>query len=476
MLFVEARFLLFFLAAFLVHWALRGNRSRKLWLLACSYAFYGAWDWRFLFLILASTVIDFAVGLRLPRATTSRRRRLWLAASLTANLSILGFFKYAGFFATSGAAFLNAIGLPCSAPTLSIILPVGISFFTFQTMSYTIDVYRGLLEPRRGVGGFFDFALFVSFFPQLVAGPIVRAIHFLPQLDGRRLFASVPVRAALTLFLLGFIKKACIADQVAAVVDSVFSQAGTPGLLDHWLATCLYTIQIYCDFSGYSDMAIATAALLGYGLPENFAFPYLARNITVFWRRWHISLSTWFRDYLYIPLGGNRSKQGRTLANLLLVFFLCGLWHGAAWNFVLWGLYHGAFLVLERLGRGSSAGERLGARLARLPAPLASLYTLLVVMVGWVLFRAESLGDVGRFLAALVGARGTDTVTAVAHPAWWLLVAGFALVHWRMADGRVKQRIEQLDPIPFGVLFGISTAIALAFTATGHVPFIYFQF
>ena len=483
MLFVEGRFLFFFLVTFLVHWGLPRNRPRKLWLLACSYVFYGAWDWRFLFLILASTVIDFAVGLGLTRPSRPSGRRLWLAASLVANLSILGFFKYAGFFVSEGAELLSAIGLPCSIPTLSIILPVGISFFTFQTMSYTIDVYRGQLAPRRGLGGFLDFALFVGFFPQLVAGPIVRAVTFLPQLDGKRLWSSVPVRAALTLFLFGFIKKACIGDQVAVVVDAVFSNVGAAGVLDHWLAVSLYTIQIYCDFSGYSDMAIATAALLGYTLPDNFAHPYLARSITDFWRRWHISLSSWFRDYLYISLGGNRRGRTRTFANLALVFLLCGLWHGAAWNFVLWGLFHGAFLILERLGGRGPGSLSLATRLANLPAPLSSAYTLLVVMVGWILFRAGSLAEAARYLLVMVGAHPQGAPTPQAGPpldaasaSWWLLVLAFVICHLALSDGRLKRRLDTIAPFPFGLVLGAATALALFFAATGHTPFIYFQF
>ncbi|MAE28195.1 MAG: hypothetical protein CMJ87_04320 [Planctomycetes bacterium] len=478
MLFVEGRFLLFFLVTFLVHWGLRGNRSRKLWLLACSYFFYGAWDWRFLFLILASTLIDFAVGLGLSRGGTQRAKRRWLGASLLANLGILGFFKYAGFFVAEGARLSNAIGLPCSPATLEIILPVGISFFTFQTMSYTIDVYRGQLAPRRGVGGFLDFALFVGFFPQLVAGPIVRAVTFLPQLDARRLWNSVPLRAALTLFLFGFIKKACVGDQVAQVVDTVFASVGASGALDHWLAISLYTLQIYCDFSGYSDMAIASAALLGYTLPDNFAHPYLARNITDFWRRWHISLSSWFRDYLYIPLGGNRRGRGRTLQNLVLVFLLCGLWHGAAWNFVLWGLFHGLFLVLERLGGRKQLDHHSPPPLQRLPAPLGAVYSLLVVMVGWIIFRAHNMADVARFLLVMVGARTPEAgpPAAGASHAWWLLVLAFASCHYALADGRLKKRLDSLPPAAFGLVLGSATALALFFAATGHTPFIYFQF
>ena len=283
MVFTELRFLFFFLVVFVLHWTLSGATSRKVLLLISSYVFYSAWDWRFASLLLLSTVIDYWVARAIEREPADRRRKGWLTISLLANLGILGFFKYFNFFVQSGAGFLGWLGLPVDVPTLSIVLPLGISFYTFQTMSYTLDVYRRKLR----AAGPLDFAVFVAFFPQLVAGPIVRASDFLPQLTTLRRWADVVVRPALTLFLIGYIKKACVADNIAPIVDTYFAAPATFTASAAVLAVMLYAVQIYCDFSGYSDMAIGTARLLGYDLCRNFDAPYLSASVTEFWRRWH---------------------------------------------------------------------------------------------------------------------------------------------------------------------------------------------
>ncbi len=462
MLFNELRFVVFFAVAAGLYWSVRRDGLRKTWLLLASWAFYGAWDPRFLSLILASTVVDFTAALRIAGSDDPRVRKRWLLTSLVANLGLLGVFKYLGFFADGAVRLAGLLGVDLDQPTLEIVLPVGISFYTFQTLSYTIDVYRGNLAANRS---FRDVALFVAFFPQLVAGPIVRASDFLPQMATPRRAADVAWRPLCTLFLLGWIKKACISDQVAPVVDAVFADPTSYGALDHWLASLLYTIQIYGDFSGYSDMAIATAGMLGYTLPVNFAFPYLARSITEFWRRWHISLSTWFRDYLYIPLGGNRAGGVATYRNLVVVFLLCGLWHGANWTFVVWGLYHGLFLVLERVTGRSRAGAA---------GPLGHLLTLVLVLVGWVVFRSPDLATAGTVLARLVGA-GADA-TASVDPAWWALVPVFAVAQVVMANGRIPARLARLPDVAYAAVFGVVVALALPFAATGYQAFIYFQF
>src|SRR6266436_4527133 len=306
MSFVEFRFLWFFLLVFVVYWTIRGNSARKVWLLVCSYAFYAAWNWKFTFLVLGSTTVDYIVDLALGRSKSPAWRRFWIATSVCVNLGALAFFKYFNFFVSSASEFVAWLGLPTSVNTLNIILPVGISFYTFHSMSYTIDVYR---RKQRPISNFVDLSLFVSFFPPLVAGPIVRAVYFLPQLVSVRKFSNVDVRGAVMLFLAGFIKKACIADGVAPTVDRYFAHPADFTPTSAWVAVLFYAIQIYCDFSGYTDMAIATAGLLGYQLPVNFRFPYFAENIAGFWHRWHISLSSWLRDYLYIPLGGNRGPS-----------------------------------------------------------------------------------------------------------------------------------------------------------------------
>ncbi|MFT7462346.1 MAG: alginate O-acetyltransferase complex protein AlgI [Pseudohongiellaceae bacterium] len=466
MIFTEPRFLWFFLVVFAVYWATPRPSARKLWLLAASYTFYGAWNKKFLLLILFSTVVDYVAGRALAAEKPQSIRKRWLLLSLGTNLGLLGVFKYYDFFISEGAQLLSWMGLAVEPRLLEVILPAGISFYTFQTLSYTIDVYRRKMQPTRSL---LDFALFVGFFPQLVAGPIVRAIDFLPQLASKRRFADVAVRAQLVLFMVGFIKKAVVSDSVAPVVEQIFASPEAYGFGAKWLGALLYTVQIYCDFSGYSDMAIASAGLLGYELTLNFDFPYLARSITSFWRRWHISLSSWFRDYLYIPLGGNRGTSRQTLRNLLLVFLLCGLWHGARWTFILWGLYHGAFLVFERLSWGQT--------LKRLPRAVAHLYALLVAVGGWVLFRSDNLPAAGRFLRGMVP--GGSDVAALSTPhqgLWWAGLGGFALVHVSMSRDWLTPRVQGLSDWAFAGLYGLALALIAPWIATDFQPFIYFQF
>jgi D-alanyl-lipoteichoic acid acyltransferase DltB (MBOAT superfamily) len=463
MLFTELRFLVFFAVVFVVHWALRGNTARKIFLLVVSYAFYAGWDWRFLGLIVASTLVDYIAGRALGReGLTAGQRRGWMIASLIVNLGILGLFKYYDFFVTSAVELSAWLGLPLSARTLSLTLPVGISFYTFQTLSYTLDVYRERLAP---VTSLLDFSLFVAFFPQLVAGPIVRASTFLPQLDTGRSFAKVLVRQQLTLFLIGYVKKACVADNLAAAIDPVFADPAGYSTAALWVALFLYGVQIYCDFSGYSDMAIAVAGLLGYELALNFYFPYLATTVTEFWRRWHISLSTWFRDYLYLPLGGNRGSAARTYFNLATVFVLCGLWHGASWNFVVWGVVHGALLIAERI---TGWRNRVGLALP------GWAVTQLCVMLAWIPFRTANLASAGSFLGGMFGATHRHT-QGLSPELAWLLLALLALhaatYFWKLPD-----RLATLPPALFAPAFGLLAALVLPFAAANYQPFIYFQF
>jgi len=467
-LFTELRFLGFFLVVFLVYWGLRWNGARKLWLLAASYLFYAGWDWRFLGLIVLSTAVDFVVGRMLDGAASPGVRRLLLSVSVGVNLGILGLFKYFNFFAASAADLLAWIGLPTSERALSLILPVGISFYTFQTLSYTIDIYRRRLKPTSNL---LDFSLFVAFFPQLVAGPIVRASSFLPQLERVRRFGEIPIRFCLTLFLVGYVKKACVADNMAILVDPVFADPTAAATAELWLAMFLYGVQIFCDFSGYSDMAIATGGLLGFRLPLNFAHPYTAATMTEFWRRWHISLSTWFRDYLYIPLGGNRGSRRKLLLNLVVVFFLCGLWHGASWNFVIWGLLHGGVLVIERV-----FGLREASSEPRSWATRAAV-TQLLVMLAWVVFRSTDLATSASFYQGLLG--GTAAV-ATNEPSlsalWWLWLGALAALHFALRRRDLFERSNALPDWAFALVFGAAVALALPWVAADYQPFIYFQF
>lgn len=470
MLFIESRFFLFFAAVFAIHWLLRGNRLRQLWLLTCSYVFYAAWDWRFLSLILASTLIDYLAALQIDAARDRAARRRWLVLSIAGNLGILGFFKYFNFFTESLAALSSSLGVGISQPTLDIVLPVGISFYTFQTMSYSLDVYFGKLRPTRDM---LKVALFVAFFPQLVAGPIMRAKGFMPQLASTRIFPPADqTRGFLVLFLVGFFKKACVSDNLAPFVDRFFEDPGAFGAAAAWTAVLFYAVQIYCDFSGYSDMAIACAGLLGYQLILNFAFPYFAGNITDFWRRWHMSLSSWLRDYLYIPLGGSRGSRIFTLRNLMITMLLGGLWHGAAWNFVLWGGLHGVALALHR--RWSTATAGAGEFFRRALVVLGPVLTFYWVCVMWIFFRAESLPDAIETLRSFVlfDARGTESLPVDPIP----IMVGLALLH-ALARWKVLDRWWRKAPSEaFSAAYGAAWALALALVAMGARPFIYFQF
>jgi alginate O-acetyltransferase complex protein AlgI len=501
MLFVEFRFLIFFLVVFSVYWALRGNTSRKVWLLACSYFFYGAWDWRFLLILIASTTLDYTVGMLLVYLRAPGARRACVALSLCINLGLICFFKYFNFFVESASGFLFWIGLPASLTTLKIIIPVGVSFFTFQSMSYTIDIYRGRLKAVRN---FLDLAFFVSFFPQLVAGPIVRAISFLPQLVERRKFANVDVRAALTLFLLGFVKKACIADTVAPEVDRYFADPGRFTAISGWLAVLSYAVQIYCDFSGYTDMAIACARLLGYELTVNFSFPYFSHSVTEFWRRWHISLSTWLRDYLYISLGGNRGSIFFTYRNLMLTMLLGGLWHGSRWTFAIWGTLHGLALVVHREWlrwierRQSAAAVTLpsSAGPVRRPLPvwapgffsagetfLATALTFYWTCITWIFFRSADLTKPMTFadfhtaktvLKAFVLFKSKGHHVLGAYIIW--LLFGLAIVHWLNYRRTFSGWWRRGPDVVFAAGYGCVVALVLLFIPTRYSPFIYFQF
>jgi len=462
LLFVELRFFYFLVAVLAIHWALRNDRARKVFLLAASYAFYAAWDYRFLSLILISTLVDYAAGIGMARA--GPRRRLWLLVSLIVNLGLLGVFKYYDFFGESAVALGTWLGVPLSYTALNLVLPVGISFYTFQTLSYSIDVYRGRLAPTRDL---FDLALFVAFFPQLVAGPIVRATEFLPQLRTARRREDVPLRACLGLFLVGFVKKACVSDNLSPFVDAYFANPAAYDVFASWIATLFYSIQIYCDFSGYSDMAIASAGLLGYRLCPNFHAPYLSPNITEFWRRWHISLSSWLRDYLYIPLGGNRGSRAFTHRNLMITMLLGGLWHGAAANFVIWGALHGLALVVHREWRRlASPGV--------LPRPVATGFTFLWVCVAWIFFRAPTF-DVAMQICRSVLLFDASGSVSIATSSL-LVIAGLAAAHLAARTPAAASFARGLPTPVFAAGYAVLFALALAFAPVDAKPFIYFQF
>jgi len=386
------------------------HRYRWMLLLGASYYFYMCWRPEYLVLILCSTIIDYWAGLKMGRRGTKDARRPFLVLSLLVNLGLLFTFKYLGFLTDSVEALLGLFGQPTDVPSTALVLPVGISFYTFQTLSYSIDVYRGDKEPESHLG---IFALYVSFFPQLVAGPIERSTRLLPQFFQKHEFDYVRIVDGLKLVVWGLFKKVVIADRVGLYVNEVYNNPGTYEGAAVWMATYLFAVQIYCDFSGYSDIAIGAAKVLGFDLMENFRQPYFSKSIREFWRRWHISLSTWFRDYVYISLGGNRVSTAWWYFNLMVVFVVSGLWHGAAWTFVIWGALHGAFLIAGVIAQPmwdrlwNRIGEVYQLRtshyaagfviswpsITRLREWVAVLVTFHLVCFGWVFFRANSLPD-----------------------------------------------------------------------------------
>lgn len=399
MLFNSFEFLIFFPIVFILYWILnkKALKWQNLLILIASYFFYSCWDWRFVFLLAFSTLLDFYTGNKIFKAQRIGSKKIWLWISVVVNLGFLGFFKYYNFFIDSFANLLTNFGLTPHYPTLNIILPVGISFYTFHGLSYVIDIYYNRFKPTRN---FVDYALFVSFFPLLVAGPIERAKHLLPQIQSKRKFDYDLFVEGITQMIWGFFKKVVIADRVAAVVNQVYSSPGEYGNYNLAIATVFFAIQIYCDFSGYSDIAIGAGKTMGFRLLKNFNMPYFSKSLNEFWKKWHISLTSWFRDYFYIPMGGNRKGEIRTYFNIFIVFVVSGLWHGAAFTFIIWGAIHGLMLMIERylkpyLRFGKVKNDPLFG--------LASvIFTFTIVCVGWVFFRADSLADSIEILKGMV--------------------------------------------------------------------------
>lgn len=393
MLFNSLEFLIFLPLCFILYWFVV-NRNLKLqntFILVASYFFYGWWDYRFLGLIAFSTVIDYSLGIAISKSQVKSRRKLLLFISLAINLGLLGFFKYFNFFVDSWIEAFNSLGYEMHASTLNIILPVGISFYTFQTLSYTIDVYREKLEPSKNL---INFAAYVAFFPQLVAGPIERATNLLPQFSKKRIFNEEQAISGVNLILWGLFQKVVIADSCAPYVNSIFNTYESMNSLSLILGAVYFAFQIYCDFAGYSNIAIGTARLLGFDLMRNFNYPYFSRDIAEFWRRWHISLSTWFRDYLYIPLGGSRGSKSNQLRNVLIIFIVSGFWHGANWTFIFWGALHALFFIpvllfnANRKNLDQVATNRLLPNFKELGQ---MLFTLMLTCFAWIFFRASSV-------------------------------------------------------------------------------------
>jgi alginate O-acetyltransferase complex protein AlgI len=470
MVFNSLEFVVFFAAVYALYRVLP-HRPQNWLLLVASYYFYAAWDWRFLSLLIGSTVVDYSVALYLGRRhdDAHRRRVLWI--SIAFNLGVLGFFKYYGFFAENLRVLLDTAGIGVSLPTLQVVLPIGISFYTFMTLSYVIDVYRREIAPTRDL---LDFAVFVAFFPHLVAGPILRASSLIPQIAHPRRPTRAQMSDGAWLVGWGLVKKALVADNLARIADAVFANPA-PSALEVLVGVYAFAFQIYGDFSGYTDIARGISKWMGIELNLNFLFPYFVRSPQAFWKHWHISLSTWLRDYLYVPLGGNRGSRARTYRNLMITMILGGLWHGAAWPFVIWGVYQGALLVVYRW-----AGERWqGARwIAALDGPAGRILGWAVMFhltcYGWLIFRADSASTIARMTAAL--GRWDGSVPATLALEWLFYSAPLLLVHGYEAWRRDLHAVPSLPLLPRYVTVVGLAYLTLLFGEFGGSQFIYFQF
>jgi alginate O-acetyltransferase complex protein AlgI len=477
MLFPTITFALFFMIVLPVSWLLLPRRRRwKLFMIAASYFFYGYWDWRFCFLLAASTLANQLFARLIHNSDDERARRRWLVAAIVVNLGVLGFFKYYDFFVTSATNTLHDLGIGVSPELVSVVLPIGISFFTFQALSYVIDIYRGTFEPGR----LLDFAVFLSFFPHVVAGPIVRPAEFMPQLKARHDPRHIDASRAFFLIFIGLFKKVVIANVLATeIVDAVFASPQQHSSLEVLVAIYAYAVQIYADFSGYTDMAIGLALLLGFRFPQNFDSPYTAQSVQDFWRRWHMTLSRWLRDYLYVPLGGNRRGSRRTYVNLMLTMLLGGLWHGAAWTFVVWGAIHGLYLCVEHSRR--SRRERQG-----LPEPpdtmrrrwMQRFVTFNLVCFAWVFFRSESLENAFEMLGRLVDpSYWFDASPLITVGVLLAIAVGLAEQYIpRTAWSRAMTRFSYLAPVLQGVVLGLMLLVTNTMGPSGVAPFIYFRF
>ena len=482
MLFNSFEFFLFFPCVVLVHFLIP-HRFRWLLLLAASYYFYMAWEPVYILLIVVSTLVDYFIGLLLGRTQIKPKRVLLLCVSVFVNLGLLFFFKYYNFLSTSFEDLFRLLSLPLSLPKTNVLLPIGISFYTFQTLGYTIDVYRGRQEPQKHLG---IFALYVAFFPQLVAGPIERAKNLIPQLIQKHEFDYDRVTSGLKLMAWGLFKKIVIADRLASLVDTVYSDpTGFEGPV-LFTATIFFAFQIYCDFSGYSDMAIGAAQVLGIKLMINFKRPYFAASIIEFWRRWHISLSTWFRDYLYISLGGSRAGLYRLLISIFVVFFLSGLWHGAKWTYVIWGVYH-ALLYLLSYVLIKRYPALLGSEKSTLLSNIVKiLFTFSLVCIGWIIFRADSMQDVAYIITHLIsGWTGYADILTIKSKIGisvfqmlicWSSIAFLLVIQIIQRKGSIRERVSKL---PFIVRWSLYYALILSILLLGVFSenhFIYFQF
>ena len=474
MLFCSEQFLVFFTLVFALYWATPWHRVRIWILLVASFYFYASWNQWLALIIGVSTTIDYFVAKGIQASDNPRRRKLLLSVTIIGNLSLLCYFKYANFFLHSVEEALHAMGSTSSLPVLQVILPIGISFYTFEAINYGVDVYRRHVPAERNLA---HFMLFITFFPHLVAGPIVRARDFLPQINRRKHWDWARMQLGVQFFLMGLFKKLAVADRMALFADPVFAHPEQYRTTAVWLAVLAYSLQIYCDFSGYTDMALGTAHMLGFKLAQNFNMPYASANISEFWRRWHISLSSWLRDYLFIPLGGSRGTSWQTNRNLLITRTLGGLWHGASWTFVVWGVMHGVVLIAHRYFRAfCQARPKIdGALLTPPGTALRIALTFFTVSLAWIFFRATTfttaMAMLGRMFTAQQGLG-----PPMAKESLWVLTAVIVAAHVIALNGLWKKWSVRMPAPMLGMSYALLLTITLVLAPDAGKAFIYFQF
>lgn len=479
MLFNSFEFILFLTISFICYWFVfkKYLKAQNFFLLTISYVFYGWWDWRFLSLIAFSSLVDFVAGQQIEKANSKVRKRLFLWISICTNLGFLGVFKYFNFFAESFTDIMSMIGMQANPWSLNVILPVGISFYTFQTMSYTIDLYRGQMKAEKDHIAFFAY---VSFFPQLVAGPIERAVNLLPQFKIKREFSYEQGADGMRLILWGLFKKVVIADNCAIFVNEVFANYQSSNGLELILGAVFFAFQIYGDFSGYSDIAIGTAKLFGFNLMTNFRTPYFSRDMAEFWRRWHISLSTWFRDYVYIPLGGSRVGKRRAVFNTFVIFLVSGFWHGANWTFIIWGALNALyFLPLLLMGKNRKNTDTVAENryLPNLREFWQMGTTFILTCLAWVFFRSESVGDALQYLAGIFSSNYSFNMDMRSPIFLFLCLIIFAVVEWWIRNSNFAVQVNNVKTksVRYAIYFSVLLMICL-FGAFNETEFIYFQF
>ncbi|MBL7889574.1 MAG: MBOAT family protein [Bacteroidia bacterium] len=479
MLFNSLSFLVFLPIVFILYWFVinKDLKKQNLLILIASYYFYSCWDTRFLFLLIFSTLLDFFTGIKMKEASSIKKKKFWFWLSIGINLGFLGTFKYFNFFASSFAEALNKLGLHVDPVTLNIILPVGISFYTFHGLSYVIDIYKDKIQPERN---FVDYAVFVSFFPLLVAGPIERATHLLPQIKKERIFRYDKAVDGMRQILWGFFKKVVIADNCAEYANEIFNNYTEHNSSTLIMGAFFFTIQIYCDFSGYSDIALGTARLFGIELLRNFAYPYFSRDIAEFWRRWHISLSSWFRDYIYIPLGGSKVSTLKKIRNTFIIFLISGFWHGANWTFIVWGalnaLYFLPLLLFER-NRTNIETVAQGKLFPSVKELLGMLLTFSLTILAWIFFRAQSVTDAFNYIC-LIFTKHVFSAPTIIGTTLLLLIFLFFMIEWL---GRERPHpLGMVDLLPKKALrwFTYLTILMLIiiFGSFNNTEFIYFAF